>query len=375
MLARMRSHISATGVASAALLTASLLAMAAVAALARPSTPRAVRASVAAGARIAYMTGTARSLPQVWIAAASGAEPKRLGPGQQPLLAPDGQAVAASLYGVGANSEKGPAIGIYSALGTPVANYLDLETATSAPLAWSPDSRYLAVARFSTRTTNVAAASGLDVIDTVTGKVTPIAEGQISGASFARDGSDRVVYAVSHSLSPSASTNLYTSNPEGTHQERLTADGRSLNPVWGPRFIAFDKERLRPGDAPVYQIWLKAPAAVSARRLTNLNVRQLVSGLVPLAFSADGSRLLAEFEGQDTSEAWSVSVASGRARRVTVGRRSVQGDGISSDGSTILVSLGSFEEPPSNGSLATLPFAGGRAKVLIAHGAGGSWNG
>jgi hypothetical protein len=332
-------------------------------------------ASAAPGARIAYVTGTAQSPPEVWIAAASGGGAKRLGPGVQPLLAPNGQEVAASLFGASANSEKGPALGIYSALGTPVVDYLSLATAISTPLAWSPDSRYLAIERQSTGVSNAAAGSGLDVIDTLTGNVTSIAEGQISGASFAKDGTDRVVFGLSQSLSPSASTNLYVSNPDSSGMKRLTNDGRSLNPVWGPRFIAFDKARPRPGDAPVYQIWLLAPMAASARRLTNVKVRSLVSGLVPLAFSAGGSRLLSEFEGQDTSEAWSVSVPSGRARRLTVGRRSVMGAGISSDGSTVLVEVGSFEEPPSKGSLATLPFAGGRAKVLIAHGAEGSWNG
>ncbi len=329
--------------------------------------------------RLAYVTESARSRARVWLTSAgglgAGSGAKLLGPGLQPLLAPNGQAVAASLFGATANSEKGPAIGIYSAHGAPVVNYLDLETATSLPLAWSPDSRYLAVARQSTELTNIAAGSGLDVIDTQTGVVSSISEGQIYGASFAQDGTDRIVFALAHSLSPSAPTNLYVSNVDGTGTTRLTSDGRSLNPVWGPRYIAYDHERLRRNDAPVFQIWLRAPSAVArGRKLTSVTVRSLVSGLVPLAFSAGGSRLLAEFEGQDTSEAWAVTVASGRARRLTVRRRSVVGAGISSDGRTVLIDEGAFEEPASNGRIASIPFAGGRSKVLVGHGAEGSWN-
>jgi hypothetical protein len=324
--------------------------------------------------RLTYVTETARSPAQVWLAAASGAGAELLGPGLQPLLAPNGQLVAASLFGATANPEKGPAIALYSALGAPVINYLDLETATSLPVAWSPDSRYLAIERQSTDVTNIAAGSGLDVIDTQTGAVTSISEGQIYGASFAQDGTDRLVFALAHSLSPSAPTNLYLSNVDGTGVKRLTGDGRSLNPVWGPRYIAYDHERLRRNDAPVFQIWLRAPSAARGRRLTNVTVRSLVSGLVPLAFSASGSRLLAEFEGQDTSEAWAVTVASGRARRLTVGRRGVVGAGISRDGHTVLIDEGSFEEPASNGRVAVIPFAGGRSKVLVGHGAEGSWN-
>ena len=326
-------------------------------------------------ARLAYVTGTEKEpSPSVWIAQANGREPKRLGPGLQPLLSPNGQSVAAALLGAAPSSEKGPALGIYSALGAPVADYLDLETATSTPLAWSPDSRYLAVMRQSTEVTNIAAGSGLDVIDTQTGAVTSIAEGQIYGASFAQDGSDRIVFARASSLSPSAPTNLYVSNADGSGLRRLTSDGRSLNPVWGPRYIAYDREHLRRNYAPRYDIWLRAPGSSTARRLTKVPADKLVVGLVPIAFSASGSRLLSEFEGQDTSAAWTVRVPSGRARPITFRNQSVVGAGISGDGGTLLIDLGSFEAPPSSGRVASIPFAGGRPKVLVAHGAQASWN-
>jgi hypothetical protein len=103
-------------------------------------------------------------------------------------------------------------------------------------------------------------------------------------------------------------------------------------------------------------------------------VRSLASGLVPLAFSSDGRRLLAEFEGQDTSEAWTVSVPTRRARRVTVRGRSVVGAGISRDGRTLLIEEGAFLEAAAAGRVATVPFAGGRSRVLVSHGAQASWN-
>jgi hypothetical protein len=331
----------------------------------------------AAVARLTYLTETATSTPKVWIASVSGSERKLLGPGQQPLLAPNGQSVAAGLFGtvVGAQ-EQGPSMVIYPATGGAPTTYLNLATATATPLAWSPDSRYLAVMRQSTGVTNIAAGSGLDVIDTQTGTVASIAEGQIYGASFAQDGSDRVVFGRSLSLSPSAAANLYVSNPDGSGLRRLTSDGRSLNPIWGPRYIAYDHERLRRNYAPRYDIWLRSPSSSAARRLTNVPANKLVVGLVPIAFSASGSRLLAEFEGQDTSGAYAVNVVSGRAREVTVRGHAVQGAGISSDGSTLLIDENAFEQAPSNGRVATIPFAGGkRSKVLVAHASQGSWNG
>jgi len=116
----------------------------------------------------------------------------------------------------------------------------------------------------------------------------------------------------------------------------LTEDGRSLNPVWGSRYIAYDRERMR-HLSPEYQIWLASSSGARLRRVTHIAVDSLAQGLVPIAFSSDGSGLLAQFEGQDTSEAWAVNVASGRARRLAVRGEPVTGAGISSDGRTVLV--------------------------------------
>ena len=164
------------------------------------------------------------------------------------------------------------------------------------------------------------------------------------------------------------------SDPDGSGRRALTTDGRSLNPVWGPNYIAYDREHLRRNYAPRYDIWLRAPGSSAARRLTNVPANKLVVGLVPIAFSAGGSRLLSEFEGQDTSAAWTVRVPSGRARPIVFRNQSVVGAGISRDGGTLLVDLGSFEGPPSSGRVASIPFTGGRPTVLVAHGGQASWN-
>jgi hypothetical protein len=319
------------------------------------------------------VTQTARSPATVWLTGVNGGARVRLGPGTQPLIAPSGQQVAASLSGIGGGSESGPALVIWGIGGTP-SMYFDLATVSATPLVWSRDLRYLAVELQSTAATNTASGSGLAVIDLGSSSVTTIARGQIYGASFAPDGSDRIVYGRAASLSPSARVNLYLSNPDGSGVRALTRDGRSLNPVWGSRGIAYDNERLRRNDAPVYQIWLRSVSGSSVHRLTNMRVRSLASGLVPLAFSTDGTRLLAEFEGQDTSEAWTVRVPTGGTRMVTARGRSVVGAGISGNGRTLLIEQGSFFESASAGRVATVPFGGGRLTVLVSHGAEASWN-
>ncbi|HXD54296.1 MAG TPA: hypothetical protein VN618_06055 [Solirubrobacteraceae bacterium] len=367
MARRGRSGLIAAGFAG----LASLLAVASGVAVAAPGDathePLAVEPL-----RLAYVTSSnAQPESIVWGAAADGSSPVRLGPGSQPLLSPSGQSVAAGLFGP---SETGPSLAIYPARGGTPQTIGDLTRQTAFPLAWSPDSRYLAVALQSTAVKNVAARSGLAILDTTTGTLKTIATGVVYGASFAPDGSDRVVFARSRSQSFTAAVNLYVAQATGSALTRVTSDGRSLNPVWGPTFIAYDRERLRRNDAPVYQVWLRRPGGGSPRRLTSIRVRTLVSGLVPLGFSSSGSRLLAEFEGQDTSEAWTVQVPSGRARAVRVKGRPVVGAGISRDGSSLLVSEGGIEGPASGENVVTVPFAGGPRKLLVAHAAEPSWN-
>lgn len=325
---------------------------------------------------IAYVTSsTAHPESQAWVAAEGGLEPKRLGPGNDPLIDPGGRFVAVGLFGTG--PERGPSLALY-----PLASYPSIGSATTfgnlakqnaTPLAWSPDGRYLAVMLTSTAVKGFVKKSGLGILDTTTGSLRTVASGVVYGASFAPDGTDRIVFARTGSQELTASVNLYVAQASGAGLRRVTGDGRSLNPVWGPTYIAYDRERLRRNDAPVYQIWLRRPGGSEPRRLTSIRVRPLVSGLTPLGFSADGSRLLAEFVGQDTSEAWTVQVPSGRARRVRVKGRSVVGGAISRDGSRLLVAEGGLEGPAEGDNVVTVPFAGGPPTLLVAHAAQPSW--
>ncbi len=50
------------------------------------------------------------------------------------------------------------------------------------------------------------------------------------------------------------------------------------------------------------------------------------------------------------------------------------GRGLSADGRTVLVQRGYFDDPVHQ-SVATIPFGGGRATVLVAHGSDPSWGG
>ena len=317
---------------------------------------------------IAYVTGSARSLPSVWVADASGGSARRLGNGDAPLLSPNGQTVAWSDIGL-----SGPALTLYPANGGAGTGYLNIVHANATALAWSPDSRYLAVALTGNNAPSLS-GYGLAIIDTETGTERMIATGAIYGASFAPGAADTLAYARASSLSGTAATNIYTVAADGSGTQQITTDGRSADPVWGTRGIAFDHERLRKNYAPLDQIWLMQPNGRGRKQITHTKVGLLVVGLVPLAYSAGGTRLVAEFEGEDTSTGYTVSILTGHATQLKVGNESVTAWGISRDGRSVLIAVGGFEAPESQGKIEEIPFSGGHPTLLIAHGNFPSWN-
>ena len=81
----------------------------------------------------------------------------------------------------------------------------------------------------------------------------------------------------------------------------------------------------------------------------------LLTGLVPTAWSADGSRLLTQFGGQDTTYAVTVSPATGRERIVGKASQGIVATGLSRDGSTILGYTGGAAEEPDLEKWSGLP--------------------
>jgi len=321
-------------------------------------------------ARIAYVTRGARSATEIWVADTDGSAAHRLGPGTQPLLAPDEGLVAAT---TATSASGGPALTLFATSGSSRHRFFDAARATAVARAWSTDSRYLAVVLSSTDPGSDA-ASKLVVIDTWLGTSRVIAHGPIEGAGFAPDGSDRIVYASAASTALTAAVDLHIATAGGSARVQITHDGRNLNPVWGAGGIAFDRQRLRRSAAPAYQV-VSMRADGSARRpLTQLPAAPQIDGLVPIAFSADGKHLLAENEGQDTSQAWAITVATRHVVELKVAGHSVCGAGISARGDTVLVDRGGFLGAPGQGTVESLSFSGDHARVLVARGSQPSWN-
>lgn len=313
--------------------------------------------------RLAYVADLTSVHPTAWAALPDGSSPVRLGSGaSSATVSHDGSTVAI----VTPQSGTGSSLAVVGSHGGPFKTLLHTSASGSIDqVTWS-ESGWLAV---------VVNDKQLVVFDpTLQIKRTLARAGSIDGVSFMPgDCSDRLVYGRASSGLESSHVDLYAATVDGAHTQRLTHDGRSLYPQWGPLQIAYSHKQLRRNDLSAYQLWTIGTDGRHAHQLTHVHVGHALWGLTATAWSVDGKRLLAEFVGQDMSEAWTVQVPSGRARDLTGKIDNVVGAGLSTDGSTVLVERGAPDDA-TQASVATIPFGGGHAHVLVAHGGSPSWN-
>jgi hypothetical protein len=300
--------------------------------------------------------------PRVYAAADNGSGAVNLAAGELPRISPDGTIVAYETQYAG-NSV--PTLRVVAPTGG--ASRLLLKPVWFT-FVFSPDSKTLAAI-----TGKEVGRKRLVLIDVASGAVRKVDSGQFSGVSFSPD-STSLVYGRAPKDTYPPRADLFVAPVAGGAPTALTTDHRSLEPVWGAAGIAFVKLRkpTRKGDAFKQDIYVDDPTTGVVRRVTRTKVPFLLSGLDPVAWSGDGSRLLAEFGGQDTSFAETVDPATGVVRRV--GRRSdgLVGYDLSADGSTILATTGGYD-PGDPHDIVTVPYAGGRPTVLVRGGLSPDW--
>jgi hypothetical protein len=109
-------------------------------------------------------------------------------------------------------------------------------------------------------------------------------------------------------------------------------------------------------------------------QVTHTKVDPLAQGLTPVAFSANGARLLTEFGGQDQGYGVAVSLVTGGEKKLTDDvETGFQCSALSADGSTILGTTG-LGFGPSDPKIVTMPWGGGPEKLLVAGAYFPSWS-
>lgn len=338
---------------------------AAIATLAVPATAQAalayVRYAKSAGGRPPTL-----GRPYVLVAADEGANPRRVDFGSNPHVSPDGQTVVYQREGQSQVAGLAVAASGGGASRTLMSNWRD-----PFYLAFSPDSKTIAALRG-----GELGSRKLVLIDVASGAQRTIASGFFNGFSFSPDGTELVFGRATSERFPPR-TDVFRVPTSGGKPFPITHDRRSEDPLWGPTGqIVFVKtlgaKKRRYG--PKNELYLMKPSGGQVRRLTHTKVDPLLQGLFPTDWSADGQRLLAEFEGQDTSYAVAVNPRTGAQRPVgKAGEQGFVGTALSSDGKSVLGFTGGFEPGPDH-NVATVPYSGGKPKALAKNAFEPAWS-
>src|SRR3954451_7513718 len=315
----------------------------------------------AAQATLAYVRNPLH--PTVFMAGDNGSGAKKIEAGETPRVSPDGKWVAYLHQGAKnaqelkvASVEGGPSRTVMVGLREPF--YLE----------WSSNAEWLAALRGPE-----LGKRKLVLIDAATGAQRVLDTGFFSGFSFSPDGG-QLVYAKAGGEQFPPRSDLFRIEllPPGAVSvkavvpQRLTKDHRSSYPLWGAQKIVFvktvDAKKRKYG--PKNELFLMNSNGKGVKRLTHTKVDPLLQGLFPTDWSASGSRLLAEFEGQDTSYAVKVNPKTGGEKPVAqAGEQGFVGAALSSDGKFVLGYTGGFD-PGSKHDVVSVPYAGGEGKVL-----------
>jgi dipeptidyl aminopeptidase/acylaminoacyl peptidase len=319
----------------------------------------------AAQATLVYVKNP--SHPAVFAANDNGTGAFRVGPGSNPRVSPDGDVIAYQQEGSNGRRE----LKLAAAHGGGSATVLtDLQD--SFYLAFSPDSQLVAALRGPE-----LGKRKLVLIDVVSGTLLrTVASGYFSGFSFSPDGTE-LVYSKANSEKYPPRSDVYRAPVGGGRPVRLTKDHVSLDPLWGPTGkIVFVKQlgakQRRYG--PKNELFLMNEQGKQVKRLTHTKVDPLLTGLYPTDWSADGRRILAEFEGQDTSYAVGVNALTGAQKPIVKkAEMGFVGTALSADGKTVLGYEGGFD-PGNKHDVATVPFSGGKAKPLVKNASEPDWS-
>ncbi len=312
--------------------------------------------------------------PTVYVANSDGSGARKVGAGSNPRVSPDGQTVAFYRFGRGNK----PSELLVAAASDGTVRRLASGWQDPFVFAWSSDSKTVAVLLGPE-----IGKQRLTTIDVATGLQRTIARGFFNGVSFAPEG-PAIAYGRSTSEFGSKS-DVYrfdvatpgVVNVVAEQPHRLTTDHRSFDPLWGPgETIVFVKhlgEKTRKFGAK-NDLFLMKPNGKRVRRLTHTRVEPLLSGLSPTEWSANGKQLLCEFGGQDTTYGVTVSPKTGAERALTKEREvGFVGTAISTDGKSVLGSIGGFEPGPGH-KVVSIPYRGGEPKVLANNASEPDWN-
>jgi dipeptidyl aminopeptidase/acylaminoacyl peptidase len=317
----------------------------------------------AAHATLSYSKGIENT--RVYVAEDNGKGAHQIGPGHVSHVSPDGEWVVFERM-----TKSGGEMRLYSVAAKKSEKLLG-SWRESFVFAWSPDSTMVAA-----ETGGLNGPATLLVINVETGKRIKVGIGYFNGVSFSPE-SDEIVYGVSGSINYPLNSNIFRYKLANGARKKLTTDHISAYPLWGPAGQIVFARQLGANQrkyGPKNELFSMNEEGERISRLTNTVVDPLAQGLSPIAFSESGNQLLTEFGGQDQSYAVAVNVLTGAEKPLTKDvEMGLVGAAISPDGKTVLGTTGLSFGGNLHPKVVTIPFSGGKQKVLVNGGFEPSW--
>lgn len=282
----------------------------------------------------------------IYRASPTNRHPVQLAVGSSPLISPDGRLV---VY-IGGPLDHPAGLRLISSRG----GAPRVVSVSATPLAWSWNSRLLVALR--TR-------GGVVIVDTRSLRTRLIRLPEASESfSFSPDGKTLVFQHTT-----GKGSDIYSVPVGGGGIRRLTHDGRSGFPLWGPGGIAF--ERFSPSPCCHGDVWLMKATGGGTHQLTHTR-----AGIYPAAWSADGTRLLAAYPAMHNGKLYAVDVAAGRSHALTAFVGDLNAQGLSHNGKTVLAAVGCGGTISIHGIVETIPFSGGPPTTIVRGPCRASWN-
>jgi hypothetical protein len=285
---------------------------------------------------------------RVYVADDDGTNAHKLGKGMQPTVSDDGRWVAWVVPGDTQDRVK-------MRLADRSREARDVTTAAEiTTLRFSPDSKWL----------GIGSSTRLWAYNIRDRESVRAAAGNLRGFSFSPDSQSVAFGTAGPNQSFDAPSDLYSFDIEDEQRTRITRDRKSLNPLWTESGIIHDRQRIRENAAPSYNLFEIQPDGGSLRRITKLRIPPLASGLVPLEMSANGKRMIAQFEGQDIAVGFRVNPSTGKVRSLgEFGEDGFVAADLTADGRTVLGTSGGIA--PGRHHVVTMPYRGGEETVLV----------
>jgi Tol biopolymer transport system component len=319
----------------------------------------------AANATLSYTKGVQK--PRVYVANDNGSGARQVGLGRNSHVSPNGEWVAYERE----TNNGGAELRLYQ-VDIHKSQRLLNPWAESFVFAWSPDSEMVAVV-----TGGLTGKKTLLVLNVKSLTREKVATGYFNGVSFSPE-SDEIVYGVSQTEN-TLKSDVFRYELGGSAPTRLTNDKSSAYPLWGPKdqiVFAHYTERNKRDEAPEGQLFTMDSEGQRISQLSHTKVSPLAQGLIPVAWSKNGARLLTEFAGEDQSYAVALSTVTGAEKKLTKNfETGLQGAALSEDGATVLGTVGLGFGGNPQPKVVTVPWGGGPEKVLVPGGYEPSWGG